>query len=74
MDEMSKEKKEKKEKKERTYSPKAIWQELKKVQWPTFGNLMSTSALVIAFTLLFGAYFFVCELAASSLVSWIVSL
>ncbi|WP_300970910.1 hypothetical protein [Faecalibaculum rodentium] len=35
---------------------------------------MSSSGLVIGFTLLFGLYFFICELAASSLVSWIVSL
>lgn len=61
-----------KEKKEWTYSPKGVWSELKKVQWPTFGNLMSTSGLVIAFTALFGVYFFLCELASSSLVSWIV--
>lgn len=67
---MSKEK----EKREWTYSPKAIFQELRKVQWPTFKQLMSTSGLVIVFTLLFGVYFFICELAASSLVSWIVSL
>lgn len=61
-------------KKEWTYSPKGVWSELKKVQWPTFGNLMSTSGLVIAFTALFGVYFFLCELASSSLVSWIVGL
>lgn len=71
-----KEKKAKKEKKggDATFAPSAIWRELKKVQWPTFPQLMKSSALVIVFTLLFGAYFFVCELAASALVSWIVSL
>lgn len=69
-----KEAKPKKEKGEATFAPKAIWRELKKVQWPTFPQLMKSSALVIVFTLLFGAYFFVCELAASALVSWIVSL
>lgn len=63
-----------KEKKEAVFSPAGIIRELKKVQWPHFGELMSSSGLVIGFTLLFGLYFFICELAASSLVSWIVSL
>jgi preprotein translocase subunit SecE len=63
-----------KEKKEWTYAPGAVFKEWKKVQWPTFKQLMSTSGLVIVFTALFGLYFFVCELAASGLVSWIVSL
>ncbi|MCF0258673.1 MAG: preprotein translocase subunit SecE [Erysipelotrichaceae bacterium] len=63
-----------KELKEATYSPKAVLAELKKVQWPSFKELMGNSALVIVFTLLFGLYFFVCEVAASGLVSWIVSL
>lgn len=62
------------QKKEWAYSPAAIFKELKQVQWPTFKELMSTSWLVIVFTVLFGLYFFVCEMAASSLVSWIVSL
>lgn len=56
-----------------TFSPKLVWAELKKVQWPSFKELMSTSGLVIVFTLLFGVYFYICELAASGLVSWIVS-
>lgn len=60
--------------KDATYSPKAIWAELKKVKWPTFKELMQQSGLVIVFTVLFGIYFFICELAASGLVSWIVSL
>lgn len=63
-----------KEKKEWTYSPKGVWSELKKVQWPTFKVLMGTSGSVILFTALFGVYFFLCELASSSLVSWIVGL
>lgn len=60
--------------KDATFAPKAVWAELKKVRWPSFKNLMGQSGLVIVFTLLFGLYFFICELAASSLVSWIVSL
>lgn len=56
-----------------TYSPRLILAELKKVQWPTFRELMGTSGLVIVFTVLFGIYFYICELAASGLVSWIVS-
>lgn len=57
-----------------TYSPRAIIDELKKVEWPSFKTLMGQSGLVICFTLIFGLYFFICELAASSLVSWIVSM
>ena len=49
-----------KEKKEAVYSPAGIFRELKKVQWPRFGELMSSSGLVIGFTLLFGLYFFIC--------------
>ena len=60
--------------KEMTYSPKGIISELKNVTWPSFKGLMSSSGLVIVFTILFGLYFFICELGASSLVSWIVSL
>lgn len=67
-----KEKKAKREKKERTYSPKYVVKELKAVKWPSFKELMSSSALVIVFTVLFGLYFFVCELGASALVKAIV--
>lgn len=66
-------KKEKKEKKERTYSPKGIFRELRTVKWPTFKELMASSGLVIVFTVLFGLYFFVCELAASGLINAIVN-
>ncbi len=61
-----------KEKKERVYSPKKIFEELKTVNWPSFKGLMSSSALVISFTILFGVYFFICELLASNLVKLIV--
>ncbi|UNT95911.1 preprotein translocase subunit SecE [Allobaculum mucilyticum] len=60
--------------KDPTYSPKAIWSELKKVKWPTFKELMQSSGLVILFTFLFGLYFFICEVCASGLISWIVSI
>lgn len=61
-----------KEKKERTYSPAGIFRELRTVKWPSFKELMSSSGLVILFTLLFGLYFFICELAASGLINAIV--
>ncbi|MBB5185459.1 preprotein translocase subunit SecE [Faecalicoccus acidiformans] len=64
--------KEKKEKKYRTYSPKGIIRELKQVQWPGFKGLMKSSGLVILFTLLFGLYFFICEILASGLIQVIV--
>ena len=61
-----------KEKKERTYSPSKVFKELKTVKWPTFKELMSSSGLVIVFTVLFGLYFFVCEVLSSGLVKMIV--
>ena len=61
-----------KEKKERVYSPKGIFQELKQVEWPGFKTLMKSSGLVIVFTLLFGLYFFICQLLASGLLQVIV--
>ena len=61
-----------KEKKERVYSPAGVIRELKTVKWPTFKELMSTSGMVILFTLLFGVYFFICELVASGLINFIV--
>ena len=61
-----------KEKKDRVYSPAGVIRELKTVKWPTFKELMSTSGMVILFTLLFGVYFFICELLASGLINCIV--
>lgn len=61
-----------KEKKDRVYSPAGVIRELKTVKWPTFKELMSTSGMVILFTLLFGVYFFICELVASGLINFIV--
>lgn len=61
-----------KEKKDRVYSPAGVIRELKTVKWPTFKELMSTSGMVILFTLLFGVYFFICELVASGLINFFV--
>ena len=61
-------------KSEKTYSPKGIFQELKRVTWPSFKELMKSSGLVIIFTVLFGFYFFLCEIGASGLVNWIINL
>lgn len=61
-------------KKERTYSISGIMSEMKQVEWPGVKGLFGTSALVIGFTLLFGLYFFICELAASGLINAIVGL
>lgn len=65
---------EKKNKPQATFAPSAIIAELKKVQWPSFKQLVRSSGMVILFTLIFGLYFFVCEIAASALVSWVVSI
>ncbi len=63
-----------KAKRDWTFAPGAVMAELKKVQWPSFKQLMSTSGLVIVFTVLFALYFFICEVLASGFVSWFVSL
>ncbi|MCI6088273.1 MAG: preprotein translocase subunit SecE [Absicoccus porci] len=64
--------KEKKEKKGWAYSPANVMRELKKVKWPSVKQLSKDSLLVIVFTLLFGLYFFVCEILSTGLVSKIV--
>ena len=64
--------KEKKEKKGWAYSPANVMRELKKVNWPSVKQLSKDSLLVIVFTLLFGLYFFVCEILSTGLVSKIV--
>ena len=64
--------KEKKEKKGWAYSPANVMRELKKVKWPSVKQLSKDSLLVIVFTLLFGLYFFVCEILSTGLVSNIV--
>lgn len=67
---MAKEKKAKK--KGMAYSPANVMRELKKVEWPGFKQLSKDSLLVIVFTVLFGLYFFACELVSTGLVSKIV--
>ncbi len=57
-----------------TYSPRQIVAELRRVKWPTFKELMSTSGLVIIFTVLFGVYFFLCELLANGLIQKLIEL
>lgn len=74
VEETKNDKKEKKAKKDRTYSISGIMSEMKQVEWPGFKGLMATSGLVIGFTLIFGLYFFICELAASGLVNAIIGL
>ena len=64
--------KEKKEKKGWAYSPASVMRELKQVKWPSVKQLSKDSLLVIVFTLLFGLYFFVCEILSTGLVSKIV--
>ena len=64
--------KEKKEKKGWAYSPANVMRELKKVKWPSVKQLSKDSLLVIVFTVLFGLYFFVCELLSTGIVSRIV--
>ena len=64
--------KEKKEKKGWAYSPANVMRELKKVKWPSVKQLSKDSLLVIVFTILFGLYFFVCEILSTGLVSKIV--
>lgn len=63
-----------KKKSEKIFAPKGILKELKNVKWPCFKELMANSSLVILFTVLFGAYFFVCELLCGGFVQTLVNL
>lgn len=63
-----------KKKSEKVFTPKGVFGELKNVKWPYFKELMANSGLVILFTVLFGAYFFACELLCGGFVQTLVNL
>lgn len=63
-----------KKKSEKVFTPKGVFGELKNVKWPRFKELMANSGLVILFTVLFGAYFFACELLCGGFVQTLVNL
>lgn len=69
---MARDKKKDKNKKGWAYSPANVMRELKKVKWPSVKQLSKDSLLVIVFTVLFGLYFFVCELLSTGIVSRII--
>ena len=69
-----KEKQEKEHKEGIAYTPLAVFRELRKVQWPSPKELTKSSLFVIVFTLLFGVYFFVCEMVATGFISKIVGM
>lgn len=69
-----KEKQEKEHKEGRAYTPLTVFRELRKVQWPSPKELTKSSLLVIVFTLLFGVYFFICEMVATGFISKIVGM
>ncbi|MBB5183645.1 preprotein translocase subunit SecE [Catenisphaera adipataccumulans] len=56
----------------RVYQIRQVRGELRRVQWPSFGQLMKSSSLVIVFTILFGLYFFLCELLANGMLKAIL--
>ena len=63
-----------KKKSEKVFTPIGVFDELKNVKWPCFKELMANSGLVILFTVLFGAYFFACELLCGGFVQTLVNL
>ena len=48
----------------------AIFSELKKVTWPTFGEVVKKTGIVIAFVVLFGLFFY----GVNALLGWLVTL
>ena len=48
-------------KKNRTYSPIKVCKEIALVQWPSIGELLKQSNVVIWFVLLVAAFFVACE-------------
>ena len=46
------------------FSISGIRKEIKRIRWPKAKELFSNSLTVIVFTVLFGIFFFLCELVA----------
>ena len=72
----NKDKKNKKEKKKDKQNgglgrkTKETMSELKKVTWPTFGEVVKKTGVVIAFVLIFGLFFY----GVNALLGWLVTL
>ncbi|MBR1890281.1 MAG: preprotein translocase subunit SecE [Clostridia bacterium] len=72
----NKDKKNKKEKKKDKQNgglgrkTKETMSELKKVTWPTFGEVVKKTGIVIAFVLIFGLFFY----GVNALLGWLVTL
>ena len=65
-------KKKKKEKKQGGLGKKTkeTMSELKKVTWPTFGEVVKKTGVVVAFVLIFGLFFY----GVNALLGWLVTL
>lgn len=53
---------------------KGVFQELKRVSWPSFGEVNRFTWTVIAMIVLFGLYFGGLDLGFSTFINWFVSL
>lgn len=53
---------------------KGVFQELKRVTWPTFGEVNKYTWTVIVMVILFGIYFGLADFGFSALINWFVSL
>ena len=51
------------------FSISGIRKEIKRIRWPKAKELFSNSLTVIVFTVLFGIFFFLCELVAGVFLS-----
>lgn len=51
------------------FSISGIRKEIKRIRWPKAKELFSNSVTVIVFTVLFGIFFFLCELVAGGFLS-----
>lgn len=53
---------------------KGVFQELKRVNWPTFSEVNRYTWTVIVMVILFGLYFGGVDLGFSTLINWLISL
>jgi len=53
------------------FTPKGIATEVKRIRWIKFGDLLSSTAKVLVFCILFAIFFVLCDTAISSVLLWI---
>lgn len=52
------------------FTPKGIATEIKRIRWIKFGELVTDTAKVLVFCVLFGLFFVLCDTGISQLLLW----